>query len=249
MIIEKPTATEPLRLLWKQAFGDTDQFLDTFFSCGFSPDRCRQLTVDGKLAAALYWFDCSFHGKKIAYLYAVATDKAFRGRGLCRLLMDNTHRHLKHLGYEGALLVPGSADLFALYRKLGYRTCSTVSEFTCKADGCTPLKFITAEDYFLLRQAYLPALSVEPEASMLTFLKEQYFYYKGEDFLLSATADGDTLIVAEFFGNTAAAPAIVGAMGKKEGHFRTPGKEKPFAMYYSFTGKPDKPAYFALALD
>ena len=30
-----------LRELWKKAFGDTDEFLDLFFSTAYSPDRCR----------------------------------------------------------------------------------------------------------------------------------------------------------------------------------------------------------------
>lgn len=249
MIIDTPSSTEPLRQLWKQAFGDPDAFIDTFFACAFSPNRCRQITVDGKVAAALYWFDCTFSGKKIAYLYAVATDKAYRNRGLCRLLMEDTHRHLQSLGYAGTLLVPGSTGLFELYKKLGYRTCSTVREFTCKAAGTVPLRFITAEDYAALRKNYLPADSVEPEASMLTFLKELYFFYAGKDFILCATAEKDTLIVAELLGDTSAAPGIVTMMGKKQGRFRTPGNDKPFAMYYSLSHALDKPSYFALALD
>ena len=249
MIIDKPTGTEPLRQLWKQAFGDTDAFLDSFFTLGFSPDRCRQITTDGKVVAALYWFDCSFNSKKIAYLYAVATDKAYQGKGLCRLLIEDTHRHLKALGYAGALLVPGNAGLFDLYKKLGYSTCCSVNEFTCKADGAASLKFIEMDEYFHRRKSYLLAGSVEPESSMLTFLNEQYFYYMGEDFILSATAEGDTLVVAEFLGDPTAAPGIVGALGKKEGRFRTPGNDKPFAMYFPLTPDLDKPTYFALALD
>lgn len=249
MIIDKPTSTEPLRQLWKQAFGDTDAFLNTFFAFGFSTERCRQLSVDGKVAAALYWFDCAFNGKKISYLYAVATDEAYRNRGLCRLLMEDTHRHLKGLGYAGALLVPGNAGLFAFYKKLGYRTCSSVSEFTCKADGAASLKSIRIDDYFHRRKSYLPAGSVELGDNMLNFLCEQYFFYEGKDFLLCATAEGDTLVVSELLGNISAAPGIVAAMGKKQGRFRTPGNDKPFGMYYPLTYSQDKPSYFALALD
>lgn len=249
MIIDKPTSTEPLRQLWKQAFGDTDSFLDSFFTSGFSPNRCRQITIDGKVVSALYWFDCAFNGKKIAYLYAVATDEAYRDRGLCRLLMEDTHRHLKGLGYAGALLVPGNAGLFAFYKKLGYRTCSSVSEFTCKADGAASLKFITIDDYFHRRKSYLPAGSVEPDGAMLNFLSEQYFFYAGENFVLCATAEKDTLVVSELLGDISAAPGIVAAMGKKQGRFRTPGNDKPFGMYYPLTYGQDKPSYFALALD
>ena len=95
MKIDYPTQNQisDLQALWKQAFGDEDAFIDLFFAHGFSPDRCRCITVDGKLAGALYWFDCSFRGHPMAYLYGVATGKAFRGKGICRALTENTHAH------------------------------------------------------------------------------------------------------------------------------------------------------------
>ena len=71
-----------LKKLWKQAFGDSDAFLDTFFSVAYCPARSQQLTQDGRLAAMLYWFDCHLAGRKLAYIYAVATDPDHRGRGL-----------------------------------------------------------------------------------------------------------------------------------------------------------------------
>lgn len=249
MIIDKPASTAPLRQLWKQAFGDTDAYLDSFFAFGYAPDRCRQISIDGKVVAALYWFDCAFYGKKLAYLYAIATDEAYRNRGLCRRLMEDTHRHLKNSGYAGALLVPANPGLFDFYKKMGYRTCCSVNEFTCKADGAASLKFIKMDDYFHRRKSHLPAGSVEPESSMLTFLNERYFYYMGEDYLLSATSEGDTLVVAEFLGDPAFAPGIVAALGKKQGRFRTPGNDKPFAMYCSIDRTLEKPAYFPFALD
>ena len=106
MKIDYPAQSQinDLRALWKQAFGDEDAFIDLFFNNGFSPDRCRCVTVDGKLAGALYWFDCSFQGHPMAYLYGVATDKSFRGKGICRALTENAHAHLKYLGYDGAVL-------------------------------------------------------------------------------------------------------------------------------------------------
>ncbi len=249
MIIERPQSTEPLRKLWKQAFGDTDAFLDSFFTFGFSSGRCRQITVDGRLAAALYWFDCSFREKKIAYLYGVATHRDFQGRGLCRILMEDTHRHLKELGYAGVILVPAKESLFRLYEKLGYRTCCSVNEFTCKADGAASLKFIEMDDYFHRRKSYLPAGSVEPQNAMLNFINEQYFFYASDRFILCATAEGDTLLVKEFFGDRSAAPGIVAIMGKKQGHFRTIGEQKPFGMYYPLDHSLERPTYFPFALD
>ena len=82
-----------LRQLWQEAFGDDDAFLELFYTFGFAPDRCRCVTVDGKVAAALYWFDCQYQGRPLAYLYGVATRKAFRGKGLCRAVAETTHQH------------------------------------------------------------------------------------------------------------------------------------------------------------
>jgi predicted acetyltransferase len=108
MRIDAPTTAQipALRALWKEAFADEDVFLDIFFSASFSPERCRCLTVQDQLAAALYWMDCSAGEAKLAYIYAVATAKAYRGRGLCRALLEDTHAVLKRMGYAGAILVP-----------------------------------------------------------------------------------------------------------------------------------------------
>ena len=64
-----PDQLDGLQALWQEAFGDDDAFVEQFYTYGFAPDRCRCLTVDGQIAAALYWFDCSYQGKPLAYLY------------------------------------------------------------------------------------------------------------------------------------------------------------------------------------
>jgi len=238
-----------LRRLWKQAFGDEDAFLDSFFAMGYAPERCRQLTVDGHLAAALYWFDCEWAGGRLAYLYAVATDAAFRGRGLCRALMEDTHRQLKELGYDGAVLVPGSESLFRLYEKMGYRTCSTIREFSCTA-AHTPAKLrrISAEAYALLRRQLLPVGSVVQEGKTLAFLQTYAAFYAGENLILAASREDDKLIVSELLGESQSAAGIVSALGCTQGRFRTPGKDKPFSMYHPLSDRP-APSYFGLALD
>ena len=136
MTIDYPSenAIPQLRSLWKEAFGDEDSFLDVFFGTGFSPDRCRCIPLNGEIAAALYWFDCSWEGGPLAYLYAVATCKQYRGQGLCRKLMANTHEHLKYLGYTGAVLVPGEPSLFDFYSNMGYTAFGSVEDFSCRSD-------------------------------------------------------------------------------------------------------------------
>ena len=84
MIIDQPTAAQQrqLRALWQEAFGDSDEYLDIFFGTAFSPNRCRCVAIEGKVVAALYWLDCACRGRKLAYIYAVATAKTHRGQGI-----------------------------------------------------------------------------------------------------------------------------------------------------------------------
>ena len=104
-----------LRELWKKAFGDTDEFLDLFFSTAYTPDRCRCIPEGNTVQSVLYWFDCELAGQKMAYIYAVATDPACRGRGLCRTLMEDVMDVLRSRGYAAALLLPQEEWLIRMY--------------------------------------------------------------------------------------------------------------------------------------
>ena len=252
MIIDRPQPGDipALRRLWKQAFGDTDAFLDSFFAVGFSPDRCRCLWGKDTLAAALYWFDCSWEQKPIAYLYGVATDENYRGRGLCRALMEDTHNHLRACGYEAAVLVPGTKDLFSLYEKMGYQTFGYVQEFSCEAGGAPlPVEILTAEAYAKRRTAMLPAGAILQEGVLLDFFQTQGAFYAGQDLLLAATITGDILVAQEYLGDPGAVPGILMSLGVARGQLRSPGKAKPFAMCHNLQKQNKMPEYFAIALD
>lgn len=249
MTIEKPRSKPPLHRLWKRAFGDPDSFIDSFFAYGFHEDRCLCIYKQGQLAAALYWFDCSWKTKRLAYLYAIATDPDFQGQGLCRKLMDYTHKHLQALGYAGAVLVPGSKALFAMYEKFGYRCFGSIRKFRCEAaEPAVPLTAIPAEEYARLRRVFLPEGGVVQEGAVLAFLDSQMDFYTGEGCLLCAAREGNTLIAAELLGNAELAPGIVKTLGCSKGHFRTAQQGTPFAMYLPF-GDHSSPSYFGIALD
>ena len=240
--------TDALRALWQEAFGDDDAFLDRFYSYGFAPDRCRCVTVDGELAAALYWFDCLYQGRPLAYLYGVATAKRHRGKGLCRALAENAHQHLKYLGYAGAILVPAHEKLSQMYEKMGYCPCTSVSEFVCEA-GTEPAIMcqVDAEQFRLLRRQFLPEDGVVQEGDSLEFLQTMTDFYAGEDFHVCVSRE-EECFAPEHLGHAQAAPGILAALRKNQGHFRGPGAGKPFAMYLSLSDCP-APGYFGLAFD
>ena len=251
MIIDNPHKADipALRQLWKQAFGDTDSFLDGFFETGFSPERCRCITVRGQLAAALYWFDCQWQGKKIAYLYAVATDENFRGKGLCRALMEDNHRHLKALGYAGAALVPGNKGLFALYEKLGYTPFCPMQTVTAVAES-TPANIqpVNADVYQKLRKNYLPIESVIQGNEALVFAATFCDLFAGENMLMCLSREKDTLYFQEYLGNPALLGGVINALNGKKALVRLPGGQ-PYAMYYSLDDSRHLPAYFGIPLN
>lgn len=252
MTIDRPTTAllPQLRQLWKEAFGDTDAFLDIFFHRAYAPERSRCIIQDGQVVAALYWFDCRWEHRRLAYFYAVATAKSCRGQGLCRILMEDTHRHLRSSGYDGCILVPQEAGLYGMYGKFGYRTCSRSREFSCTA-GKEPitLQQVTPSEYAAARRALLPENAVVQEGVTLDFLSTYARLYTGPGIALAAYPNEEKLTVCELLGAPETAPQILSALGFAQGTFRAPGSDAPFAMYLPLGNDPAMPSYFGLALD
>ena len=236
--------------LWQEAFGDSEETIKKFFAIGFSPDRYHYISDGDTPVSALYWFDCELDGKRLAYIYGVATRKSHRGQGLAQRLMAETHEILKTQGYAGAILVPGEPELFGFYEKIGYRTVTSVKEFICQAAGQpVACREVDTEEYARLRRTYLPAGGVIQEGAALEWLQTYAKFYAGEDFLFSAAFDRDRLLVQEILGNTALAGSILATFGKAEGRFRAPGNGQAFTMYLPFTADCPTPSDFGLALD
>lgn len=239
-----------LKQLWQEAFGDPMPVIDAFFATGFSPDRCSYLLQDGKPVSGLYWFDCCLDGKKLAYLYAVATLKTHRGQGFGRRLMKNTHTLLRENGYVGCVLVPCCEAVRSWYETIGYRTVTAVTEFSCQAGSATiSLRKISAGEYAHLRREYLPAGSVIQENATLDFWATQGQFYAGDSWLLAGSAENSIFTAQELLGDPQAAPAILRALNCTEGRFRIPGTDSPFAMLLPLAADCPTPAYFGLAMD
>lgn len=252
MNIDKPREQdrETLYVLWQKTFGDSDKFLESFYRIAYSPDRARCVYDGDKPIAALYWFDCEYDGERLAYLYAVATDKEYRGRGIGTALLEDTHRHLVTLGYSGAVLVPAEPSLFDFYSERGYKVCSEISEARV-APGAefVTLSRLGSEEYGRLRRALLPVSGIIQEGYNLDFLAEDAEFYSGDGFVLACREVKGELFCIELLGDCSKAPAILYTLGYRRGVFRTPGKGKPFAMFKPLVSSASEPGYFGLAFD
>ena len=83
----------------------------------------------------------------------------------------------------------------------------------------------------------------------LALLATQTAFYAGENWL-AVTAEVDGMLwCPELLGDPKAAPGITAALGYREGSFRMPGTERPFAMFRPLLKDCPQPAYFGLAFD
>ena len=239
-----------LKKLWQEAFGDSESAIDTFFEAAFCTDRCVLATDNGQVLGALYWLECEYRERPVAYLYAIATAKAHRGKGVCHSIMEYTNKRLRELGYIGAVLVPGSKELFSFYEAMGYSTFSTVSEPKLNASQRSiELRKINATEYAEIRRELLPKNSVIQEKENLRYIEKEAELYTGNGFLLACYREKSILYGMELLGDASLAGDILFTLGCKEGSFRTVGEGRPFAMYLPLDRGYPSPEYFGLAFD
>lgn len=244
----RPTEIPRLRALWKEAFGESDAFLDLFFSAAYAPQRCR-VAVDGDtVAAMLYWFDCGCRGRTVAYLYGIATAQSHRGRGLATALLEDTHDHLEELCYAAALLVPAGESLFRFYGARGYRTVGFRDERTIAAGVPIPYRECTAQEYAQLRRKLLPKNAVIQEGENLALLAG-YGRFFAEDGWCAVYTPGETPVFPEFLGDASAAPGLLAALDIPQACICTHGTGRPFVMARGLAGPTPKGIYFAFAFD
>lgn len=228
------------KALWAAAFGD-DGWIDSFFRTAFQAENTLAIFRDGQLAAGLAWMQTSCQGRKLAYLYAVATAPEYRHQGLCRELMANAQEALAARGYDGSVLVPADDGLRQMYAAMGYRNFGGVENLTLPAGASVPLWEVTPEEYAALRRNYLPQGGIVQEDGAIEYLAESAKLYAGNGFLLAATEDEPM----ELLGDASQAAGILGALEKDRGTFRLPGPS-PFAMFRPICDDSWTPAYFGL---
>lgn len=246
-----PAQLPQLKALWHTAFGDSMEFIDNFFRTGYAPERSRCITENGRVLSVLYWLDCFYAGQKMAYIYAVATQPEEQGKGHFRKLSEDTRRLLTEQGYAAELLMPGSEGLRRMYAKLGYRdTCFRSEIYAAAGSGSMAApKPLSAAQYGALRGRFLPADgAVQPDENV-TYLATYAEFYTGENCLLAAIREEETLFGLEFLGEKAEIPGILEALHCKSGTFRMPGTEVPTAMSRPLTEGAVLPKYLGFLFD
>lgn len=112
--------------LWQNVFGDDPDMIEAFMDAAPFEKTCFAAVSGDTLAGMLFSLPAVLtvggEAHESRYLYAVATDPLFRGKGIMSALEAFACEEAKREGAEYAALVPAEKPLFAMYQKLGYRT-------------------------------------------------------------------------------------------------------------------------------
>ncbi|MEG0570570.1 MAG: GNAT family N-acetyltransferase [Oscillospiraceae bacterium] len=158
-----------LKQIWKEAFSDNDEFINSFFENCFSTTSCLAYYVNNRPVSMLFMLECDvfYNGiiNKAMYIYAVATLKQFRSNGFMRSLEQNASTIATDKNKDLMILIPQSSELFKMYSKLGYTTAffnAYKSYKRPKLDGLSPLydvKKLSELDFFSKRTCFLNDLN------------------------------------------------------------------------------------------
>lgn len=164
--IARPEDAPTQKLLWKEGFGDSDTDIALFYDLCWRPEESLVLLEDGALVSMLVLLPQTLAlpgggETKAAYIYALTTPKAFRGRGYGGQIIAAADWAAQRLGADCATLVPAEPSLRNYFGPMGYAPCfSTWRMEVASADipAAAPgdhLATITPEEYGALRRSLL----------------------------------------------------------------------------------------------
>lgn len=268
-----------LEELWLACFGGPQEYLDFYFGRRFVPADTLVWREGGKPVSMMTLMNVSIAGRAGAYVYAVATLPACRGRGLMRRLDGFAKEVCRSRGLAFTALVPANRPLFAMYEKLGYHAGFFLWEGEASIGpaaagpvegGVFPCSFA---EFARMRADYLsrfPGAVIHPQRE-LRYIYEELTNFSGKVFRLTGREDcyaactvleDRTLWVRECSAEDpcAAARAILAALGLKRAKIHSPdpfagARRIPYGMGRLLDGdRPlsaefSGPFYMALMLD
>lgn len=115
-----------LRENWRESFGDTDDYLDFFFTQRFVPDTTLVAETHGRVVSQLFLLPAHLRTQddilSADYLFAAATHPDFRGHGIMGALLKKANDFCFSRGKDAIALLPGSRRLYDYYEQFGYET-------------------------------------------------------------------------------------------------------------------------------
>lgn len=134
MDITTVTLKEECARLWKEVFGDSDEFISSFMEHFYTRDNMLYIAEKGRMSSMLHIVPFEQNGLKVAYMYAVATDYHARGKGYAKRLIRQAIEKAEKDGYKAIFTLPADEGLSEFYSQFGFK-------------GKYPVEFKTLHDF------------------------------------------------------------------------------------------------------
>lgn len=121
-----PEDMPALRENWRTSFGDSDDYLDFFFTRRFVPENTLVASVGGRVVSQLFLLPSLLRTQdgmlNADYLFAAATHPDFRRQGIMGTLLSRARSFCEERGKDAIVLLPGTRELYRYYAQYGYET-------------------------------------------------------------------------------------------------------------------------------
>lgn len=184
--------------LWRECFGDSDAYVDMYLS-SHDISRHTLVFIDGvrpvSMLSMLPMTVVTPGGILPArYIYAVATKREYRGRGISSKMIRFAHQHMKAAGMKLAVIVPASTELYRFYEKLGFSTAfysgrAVVRAADIKAyDGSFAINDATEQEFMNIRESAFGqrTMFVRWDGDALSYRMTETAFYGGETLTIRA---------------------------------------------------------------
>lgn len=105
--------------IWLQAFSDTEEYINKFLD--FSGAKTYVYRKNSNIVGIFSVFDVEAHGRKGAYIYALAVEKNYRGKLVATKMLELADEIFLSKGYAFSLVVPEPYTVLeGFYKKIGY---------------------------------------------------------------------------------------------------------------------------------
>ena len=212
--------------LWESVFGDKPELIQEFFRLLPDMGLCAVAELDGKIAGmasvltALELVTPGGDSARCGYVYAVATEPSFRGRGIGAALTEKVCELAKAAGASVLCTLPAEDSLYPWYEKImGVRCALYRQSFETSPAESLQVRRAKASEYLKRREELLADKShLRAAPAIIEFAERFYSVYGGGLFLSGdglCAAYGDTkcLYIKELISPNGRNEPVAAALG------------------------------------
>ena len=119
-----------IRDLWHRVFGDDRVLIDDFLVRLYDATLCFTSKRETKVVSMLHVVPLQSEERKIAYIYAVATDEEWREKGIASQLINRALKSIDEDEYQYTVLIPSDSKTARFYTKFGFEHSGKLFDFS-----------------------------------------------------------------------------------------------------------------------